>query len=101
MTSYQRVTINLPAGEFASEREEDIAISLQDTVKELAWRHVKSEYGVAPTLEKDSFFFNVPPGFQAEGIINSCLNFVKRYWSIELPEPTGNVRKVDAEGYLI
>jgi hypothetical protein len=101
MTSYQRVTINLPAGEFTSEREEDIALSLQATVKELAWGYVKREYGVAATLNRDSFFFTVPAGFQAEGVKDSCLNVVKRYWSIELPEPTGDVREIDAEGYLI
>jgi hypothetical protein len=101
MTAYQRVTINISAGEFASEREEDIALSLQDTVKELAWHYVKGEYGVAATLDKDSFFFTVPCGLQADTVKDSCLSLVKRYWSTELSEPTGDICEVNAEGYLI
>ena len=101
LNQLQRLTINLPNGQFTSKIEEDLAITLTDNLKREAWHFAKQTLGVSLTQTAESVFFTIPQGMSPESVTKTMLDFVSRRWSVELPEPTFAVNTVDDMGYLV
>jgi hypothetical protein len=101
LNQLQRLTINLPTGQFTSETEEELIYTLIDNLKREAWHFAKQTLGVSLTQEPGGLFFTIPQGMTPESAVNVMFDFVKPRWSTSLPEITFTVDSVDNQGYLV
>ena len=98
---FQRLTFNLPVGQFASDSEEELIDTLIYNLKGEAWYFVKQTFGVALTQTPEGIFFTIPTGMSVENVIKDMVVFFKQRWCVVLPEITFTVDPVDHLGYLV
>ena len=98
---FQRLTFNLPAGQFASDSEEELIATLIYNLKRETWDFVKQNFGVALYQTPEGVHFTIPTGMSVENIIKDMSIFFKQRWCVVLPEITFSVDPVDHLGYLV
>lgn len=97
----QRLTFNLPTGQFASQTEEELIDTLIYNLKSETWHFVKKTFDIALTQTPEGVFFKIPQEMNLESTIKVMLDFFNKRWSVVLPEITFTVDPVDDNGYLV